>query len=292
MTRRHRPGRAALGAVAVLAVAGPVLAGCGGQQSAPRSRVAAYITAVDHVEARFSAPVATVTRVSAAVSGRHAVLTEAEAKANARRLADAVGAMRGQQVRLRALVAPAPAARLRSLLLRYTAQEVALTQQLARLIAYLPRYASALAPLGPALRTLQAQLQVRSAAGTAAVAAVYAAKAHALRRFAVQAGAILAALHRVTPPQVTLPSYRAQLASLRGMAASAKRLAGALGGGAPGNVTPLLVGFDRAVLATRTVAVQKAEIAAIRAYDARSARLNRLAEAVSRERLRLAKVLH
>jgi hypothetical protein len=87
---------------------------------------------------------------------------------------------------------------------------------------------------------------------------------------------------------VSKPAYTAELSSLRGMGTSAHRLADKLAGGSPGNVAPLLVAFDKAAFAPHTRSVQKAQIAAIRAYDARSARLSTLSAAISRERLRLA----
>jgi hypothetical protein len=71
------------------------------------------------------------------------------------------------------------------------------------------------------------------------------------------------------------------------MGASAGRLADALASGAPGNVRPLLVDFDRAALATRKLSVQRAQISAIRSYDAQTRRLSILSEDVVRERLRL-----
>jgi hypothetical protein len=86
---------------------------------------------------------------------------------------------------------------------------------------------------------------------------------------------------------VSKPAFEAQLDSLRGMGASAGKLAAALAGGSPGNVRPLLVDFDRAALATHSKAVQKRQIAAIRAYDAQSRELTTLSEAIARERLRL-----
>jgi hypothetical protein len=75
------------------------------------------------------------------------------------------------------------------------------------------------------------------------------------------------------------------------MSTSAGRLADALAGGAPTNVAPLLVAFDRAATSNQTVAVQRAEIAAVRAYDAQSVKLETLSRQIERERLRLADTL-
>ena len=282
-------------AATILALA---LAGCGQHSSAQRVQVARYIARVNEVEHRLSGPLATVARISAAVSGRRQrALTEATATVRQRQLASALDQIRVQEGRLAAIPAPAAAAHLRTLLLLYTRAEPALTGQLGLLVGFLPRFSTVVAVLGPALTKLEAALSVHQAAGTAAVSAVYAAKARALRAFQATTAQIIAKLRRLTPPAVSRPAYRAQLASLRGMGASAGRLAGALAGstlagGAPGNVTPLLVAFDRAALATRSRAAQRAEIAAVRAYDAQSTGLTTLAEDITRERLHLAASLH
>jgi hypothetical protein len=267
------------------------LAGCGSHSNSQRTQVARYISRVNHIESAFSGPLNTVTRVSAKVSSRRAPLAGAGLVASEQQLTQALGQIKAQEARLSALPAPAPAAHLRTLLLRLGTEEAHLTTQLKLLIDYLPRFSAVVTPLGPALTRLERALSVRQAPGAAAVSAVYAAKAKALRRFQATTAVIITRLHGLTPPDVSVPAYRAQLASLRGMGATARRLADALGSGAPGNVRPLLVDFDRAALATRTLPVQKAQIAAIRSYDAQTRRLSTLSEDVVRERLRVVRSL-
>jgi hypothetical protein len=286
-TRRGWPhaGRVVVPVVVVALV----IAGCGGQSSPRRAQLAHYVTSVNRVEQSLMGPLMTVTRVSATVSGRHQkALTERSAAILQRRLATSVSAIRAQERRLSAIPVPRPATHLRALLLRYTTAEADLTAQLDLLVGFLPRFSAVLAPLGLALTRLEAALGVHEAAGAAAVSAVYAAKVQALRAFQRMMTRIIGRLRRLAPPAVSLPAYRAQLASLRGMGTSARRLAGALAGGAPGNVTPLLVAFDRAALATRSRSAQTAESAAIRRYDAQASSLTTLAEDIARERLRLA----
>jgi hypothetical protein len=285
-----RQGWPAGGPVVVVAVlALLVLAGCGGHSSSQRVEVARYVVSVNRVELSLRAPLMTVNRIAASVSGRHQkTLSQASGAVLERRLATAVTSIRVQERRLRAIPAPRPATHLRALLVRYTTGSAALTAQLGLLVGFLPRFSAVLAPLGPALGRLEAALSVHSAAGTAAVSAVYAAKARALRAFRATSKRIIAQLRRLTPPPVSRPAYRAQLTSLRGMGTSAGHLADALAGGAPGNVTPFLVAFDRAALATRSRSAQKAEIAAVRAYDAQSTGLATLQGEIERERLRLA----
>ena len=75
------------------------------------------------------------------------------------------------------------------------------------------------------------------------------------------------------------------------MARSAGGLAGALGTGRTAATQPLLAQFSRSATGPTSLTAQKAQIAAIHAYDAQIASLNRLAEAASRERLRLSRTL-
>lgn len=278
--------------VLIAAAISLVLAGCGQQSDSARVRVARYITRVNRVELALSGPLGVVTRVSAAISSRHAGLSEAEARVHAPQLAAALTQIAIERRRLTALATPAPAVHLRVLVLTLTSAEAALTRQLELLVSFLPRFAAEVAPVESALARLESALSVRSASGTSAVAAVYEAKARALRRFQATTQTIVTSLRALDPPSVSRPTYDAQLASLRGMGASAGRLAKALAGGAPGDVTPLLVDFDRAALATRAISAQKAQIAAVRAYDRQSRRLSVLAEAIARERSRLATTLH
>ncbi|HEX4012061.1 MAG TPA: hypothetical protein VHX62_18715 [Solirubrobacteraceae bacterium] len=270
-----------------------LLAGCGGHRSdSPRTEVAHYIAQVNRIETALSTPLTTVTQVSAAVSsGRRATLAGAGLATHERRLTTALTQIQVQEGRLRAVPAPPAAAHLRSLVLTLAGREAALTSQLRLLIVFLPHFTAVLAPLAPALTGLERALSVRQASGAAAVSAVYAAKVGALRRFQATTGTIVTRLRRLHPPDVSVPAYRAQLTSLRGMGSTAGRLADALAGGHPGNVRPLLIAFDRAALATRTKAVQKAQIAAVRTYDAESRSLSTLSDEISKERLRLARSL-
>ena len=71
------------------------------------------------------------------------------------------------------------------------------------------------------------------------------------------------------------------------MAASAGGLATALSTGALSRVNPLLVNFDKAATESRTRGVERAQIAAVRAYDARAAKLTKLESEIAEERLRL-----
>jgi hypothetical protein len=284
----HRPRKALLAGLG-LAIA-ITLAACGSSHSSSRPAVARYIRAVDRIELALKTPLANVTRAGSQLASapkQTTLLGNLARAGNEHTLALALSKIEAAEARLSALPTPAVAQHLRSLLLSLTAAEADLTHQLRLLAVFLPRFSAALSPLGSATLALEKVLGQTQAYGTTAVSALYAAKAQALRHFEGVTTTIVSRLHRLDPPRVSLPQYRVELSALRGMARASGRLASALASGAPGNVAPMLVAFDRAAAATRTRSAQRAQIAAIKAYDATTARLNTLASAVTRERLRL-----
>ena len=120
--------------------------------------------------------------------------------------------IRTLRARLAAIGAPPAAGHLRVLLLQLIDREASMTREVAELVAFLPSYTTALGALGPATRQLEAVLSQRAAYGVAAVSAVYASKAAALRRFEANTGALLAQLQRLRPPPVSRPGYAARRA--------------------------------------------------------------------------------
>jgi hypothetical protein len=274
-----------------------LVAACGGQQSSQRPAVAGYVKQVNAIEAALAAPLGDVTSGGAEFSREErpavkgAPIQALPQTPPEQTLQRALTQIESLRARLAATTAPPAAAQLRALLLQLVDGQAAMTRELAQVVAFLPQYNAALASLGPAIRRLELALSQRSAYGAAAVQAVYLDKAAALRRFQGKTGSVLHELRRLRPPAVSRPGYAAQLASLRGMSVSAGRLAGVLASGTLSNVQTLLVQFDRAAARSSTVAVQKAEIAAIRAYDSRSAALDHLSQKVALARLGLSNTL-
>lgn len=279
-----------------------VAGGCG-QQSSQRPRVAQYVKQVNTIEAALAAPLASVTSAGNAFSkqersggyvlsqrpaGKSILVLSPSPEQTLQRASIRIRALRA---RLAAIRAPAAAEHLRVLLLELTDRETAITRDVAELVAFLPRYTAVLDSLGPATRQLETALSRRTAYGAAAVTAVYAGKAAALRRFQAKTRALLLQLHGLRPPPVSRPAYLAEVAALRGMGASAGRLAAMLASGAPSNVGPVLTQFDRAAGSGQTVAVQRAEIAAARAYNSSISALDALSRKVTLERLRLSTTL-
>jgi hypothetical protein len=277
---------AILAAVAAVAL----LAGCG-QRSTQRQAVATYLKKVDQIERQLVRPLSTVTstgRQFAQEQRAGGTLTGLLTSSHEQQLLHADAQITAARAHLAAVHAPVPASKLRVLLLQIVDGQMKLTRELAQLVSFLPRYTAALRPLGPATLKLEAALTRQTAVGPAGVAAVYAAKAAALRRFKAAVDGILNQLRQLQPPLLQRPGYRTQLASLHGMSTSAARLANSLHAGPQGNVQQLLSEFDRAATLNQTVGAQKAQIAAIRAYDGEIVRLNHLTRAAEQERLRLA----
>jgi hypothetical protein len=278
---------------AVLLVA--AVAGCGAQQShSQRTQVAAYLKKVNRIEAALVKPLKIVTVTSGKFAQEErsgGSLTNLVYTANELSLLKAASEIEVQRGRLASTRPPVTARHLRSLLLRIMDGEVGLTREIARLVVFLPHYSATLAPLAPATRRLDAALAQRSGAGQANVTAAYATKAAALRAFQSELDRILSQLHKLQSPAVTKPQYDGQVHSLQGMSLAAGRLATALQSGTQGDVQQLLLEFDRAAISNKTAAADRAQIAAVRAYDGETARLARLTAAAEEERLRLAERL-
>lgn len=297
MPRRHRGtsrSAAVLAGLAGLAVAAGLLSGCGGQGHSPSVQVAAYLRQVNGIERRLQAPLRVVTATSARVGARGSRTGPAAVRI-ARRQAAALTRgerqIRALEAQLAALPAPPVARHLRGLLVALVARQAHLTDQTARLVAFLPGYVNALRPLAPATLRLEGVLAVNQAYGASAVQAVYARKAAALRAFAAVVNGILGQLRRLRPPGVSLPGYRTQVGALTGMRAAAGQLADSLAAGRTAGLSTLLRRFDRAAAANGDTSVRRAQLAAVRGYDRQVNAIGALTAQAERERLRLAATL-
>jgi hypothetical protein len=281
--------------LAVLAAGVGAVTGCGSQQPSQRPATARYIKQVGRVETALAVPLAAVTQAGVdfaqAQSGHATVLGRLAAGSAPSTLLQAWGQIESLRRELADIPAPPAVTRLRSLLLELIDLQARTTREMALLVAFVPRFALTLRPLGSATQRLELALSQRSAYGAAAVAAAYAAKAAALRDFQASVDAVANRLRRLRPPAVSKPGYRAQLAALTGMSTDAGKLASSLANGPQGNVGRLLSSFDHAALSTQSEGVQKAQIAAVRAYDAQSDEMAAVSAAIDRERVRLVDTL-
>ncbi|HTX30277.1 MAG TPA: hypothetical protein VMD09_02780 [Solirubrobacteraceae bacterium] len=268
-----------------VAALGLALAGCG-HSSTQRSQVASYLRQVNRVEHALARPLSTVTSVGnqfASEQQSGGTLVGVSTQAHEQSLQRAWGQIVAARAHLAAIKVPAPAANLQRLLVQLVTGQAQLTREMAQLVTFLPGYSQALRTLAPTTRRLQSSLARQSASTS------YANKAAALRRFKAAVDGILRQLHQLRPPAVERPDYTTEVASVRGMSTSAGQLADALqGGSSSGDVRSLLLRFERAETLDQTVAAQKAESAAIRAYDRQASALSSLTTAAQQERLRLA----
>jgi hypothetical protein len=265
------------------------VAGCGGHTPTQRPAVADYIDQVNVIEKQLQKPFQAVTRAGSKFASNKG---SASAAHQERSLVGALRQIRSERGRLSALVAPRPAARLHRLLLALIDGEAGMTSELSRLVAFLPRFTSILSSLSPATGKLQSALRVTTPLGfgAAGVSAELAAKANALTKYQFALYHVVKLLERLSPPALSRPQFVTQIKTLEAMQSSAGRLAHALGTG-QSNVAPLLHAFDKAAAGNQSVAAQRAQIAAIKAYDARAAKLSKLAQQAEIERTRLANSL-
>lgn len=272
-----------------VAALGLALAGCGHTPS-QRANVATYLKQVNRIERSLTRPLSAVASAGSQFASEQrsgGSLIGLTTASHEQALLHAWGQIVSARRRLTAVRVPAPARHLQSLLVQVVSGQAQLTHELAQLVSFLPHYSQVLRPLVPAIRHLRSTLDQPGAPGSS-VASVDATKATALRRFKASVDGILRRLHQLHPPAVQRPSYRTQLASLRGMSTSAGQLADALQSGTSANLRTLLLRFERAETLDTTVPAQKAEIAAVRAYDGQSQKLAELSQAAQQERLRLA----
>lgn len=206
-------GRSAFAVILLALLAG----GCGQQQSSQRPAVAEYVKQVNTIEAALATPLASVASAGSQFSQVQRaggnVLSQRPAGKSIltlgpspeQTLQKAWIEIRALRTRLAAVRTPPTAERLRALLLELIDGQAAMTRQIAELVAFLPRYTAALGSLAPAIRRLETALNQRTAYGAAAVTAVFASKAAALRGFQSTTSSMLVRLRRLRPPPSRSP---------------------------------------------------------------------------------------
>jgi hypothetical protein len=255
-----------------------VVAGCGG--TSKHTAVVDYINRINDVERGMAAPIGRVTQAN-----QNFARNQASAGARAR-LVTSERTMRKLRARLVALAAPPEATRLRTVLVELVDREVDLAHEVVELATFVPSYQAALQPLAGADKTLKQELAA-SAKGAAATKALDLRKADALDLYARTVGAAIAAIRPLDPPRVWQPAYRSQLDALQQLRASASGLGQAIRANDATRVPQLLQRFDEAAVADQSVAAQKRQIDAVKAYDARIRAIATLAAKVQKERVRL-----
>jgi hypothetical protein len=260
---------------AILALAF-LVAGCGGGESR-RDVVSQYIRDVNTIAVGLQAPSVAAGNASRQLAKEKVDRVAVEKKL--RRAAATIDRLRGKLAKLEA---PQEARRLRSLLLELAASESELVRELAAMTAYLPAYAEALEPLGPAGTKLKAAL-----GGKGSITA----KADALDAYAATIADVLRRLRPLKPPPVSEAAYSTQSEALEKVRVSTAALAKALREKRAADIPKLLRKFDEAAISNQSLAAQRARIDAVRDWNARVKGLDTLAIRISREQARLEKEL-
>lgn len=255
-----------------------VATGCGGRSK--HKAVVDYITRVDDVEQGMAGPLQQVTRANQSFARK-----QTNPKAGVQ-LQASERTMQRLRTRLAKITPPPEAQHLHVLLLRLVDHEVALTHQMRLLSGFVGPYQSALKPMQDASTTLKKQLAAK-ATGAAATKALDERKADELTAFSHTVDGVIVNVRALSPPAVWKPAWSDQLVSLVQLRSSALELAAAIHANDAPSIAPLLERFDRAAVANQTIASQKREIAAVKAYNAQLRELVQLAKNIQLERARL-----
>jgi hypothetical protein len=281
--RRRLPVGAAVAVAIALA-----LAGCGKTASPQRAALASYIKQVDRIERALAVPLARVTTAGDEFSAARRAQSPARAHvpsyaAQQRQLVRARQQMLALGHELAATPSPVAARRLRTMLLALIDGQARTTRQLALLVGFLPRFDTVLARVVPVTQALNAALTKAAPHTRKGLAAGNAAKVAALRRFEDQVSSVVRELRPLAPPAASAPTYQAQIRSLVGMSYYAGQIAKTLAAGKLSRLRPELLAYDRAATSSQSLAVQKAQRAAVVAYDEQTASFETLKTRIQSE---------
>jgi hypothetical protein len=261
--------------------------------------VARYITSVDAVEQQMRL---SLTALPAAY--RSFAKSGSDPKTE-RKLAAAELTLRALQRRLSALASPPAAATLRRLLLRLVASEAAVTEEVDRLVRFLPSFNAAVArakkadgalvktlsgaqpPAGGTFRGTPAQIAQARAAYTAALARVRGAQAAALDAYDAVLAVVLRRVKTLRPPPVLAPAYDAQVRAFEATRIAGAALARELRVANTARVPLLSRRLAEAERLAASAASQQAEVAAVKAYDARARAISSLQGDIQKELSRI-----
>jgi hypothetical protein len=292
----------ALGIAAAVAVGAALIVTLAGRSPAsPKHKaVAAYIKAVDQIQQQMQAQLTKTAKAYRAFSNGRA-----PSKTLTPQLLQAEQTLQRLRRRIVALPAPAPAKHLRALLIQLTDSEVSSAHEIGRLSAYAPQYSAVLKqakvagadlsrglaavkpPTAHKIRGTKQQVQKAQAAFAAAAAAAAAHQADAIDAYVATIAAVAARLRKLRPPPVMSPSYRTELQTLEASRRSGLALALELRKAKRSQVAVLGRKFTLAARLAGSVSAQRAQIAAIKAYNVRVRAVGTLQGKIQQELARL-----
>ena len=291
-----------LGIAAAVAVCAAVAVTVFGRSSeSPKHKaVAAYITDVDQIQQGMQVQlINTVSAFRALANG------SVGSKTLAPRLTQAESTLRVLQRRLIALLAPAPAKHLRLLLIQLTGSEVSTAHEVGQLVTFSPRFAALLKdvrtagtqlaralgavkpPKSHKLHGTKKQIQQAQAAFTAAADKAAALQADAVDAYITKIARLERELRKLDPPPIVRPDYRTQLRTLTASRTTGSALAQELRKTNRSDVAVFSRKFTLAARIAGSVSAQKAQIAAIKAYNQRVRKIGTLQGDIKLELTRL-----
>ena len=291
-------------AVVVVGAAVAVVAGVGSlwhHRSSSRSATDTYIRSIDQVEQQMRLPLTHV------LTAYRNFSTLAATPGGRRRLAEATRTLGILKRRVALLDAPPAAAKLQQLLLQLVEQERLVAREVDQLAGFLPRFERLLRQARVAQTTLSHQLAritvpaphaVRG--NPAAIAKARADFASAENRAELRRAAAIEAydrsiarvgtrLRELRPPPVMAPAYRTQLQALVATHVAGVALASELHSTDRSRVPVLSRRLGVAARIAWSVGAQRAEVAAIKAYNRRVRAVGGLQGRVQLEVSRLAR---
>lgn len=291
-----------LGLAAAAAVTAAILATFTGRSSESTShkQVAAYIDDANAIKSGMTLQLARVTAAFRDFSNKPRGGSE-----QARQLAAAERTLRTLRRRLAALPAPAPAAKLRRLLVRLAGTEAAIAHEVLGLATFMPALTAdldgsrvAAAALGKALaavprpqatavRGAPREIARAKAAYAAAADAAAGAQADALDVYRAAVTIVIDRVRALHPPQVMRPTYAGQLRALVATRRAVVQLATELRKPDRSRVPQLNRRITEAARLAASIDAQQAQIAAIKHYNARVRATNSLQLAIRSELLRV-----
>ena len=307
MARRADRRTVALGVAAAGAVAAAVIVTLTNHSAGPsrqRTSVTGYITRVNALQQRMQTPLAHVL-----TAYRDFTRPKAKTRDSAGELRRAEGTLRQLGDRIAAIEAPPEAKKLRALLLKLVATERGVTHEVDELATFAPRYSALLAQVRKAgvklgnslastniprphqLRGTAAQIAAAQRQYAAEAAGAAAHQADAIAAYDAAVRAALGRLQRLTAPPAFLPAFRAQLEAFKVSASTGDALAAELRKRDRSQVAVVGRRFTASARIAQSLAVQKAEIAAIKAYNRRAREISAAAGNVQSEVDRLNRTL-
>lgn len=220
-------------------------------------------------------------------------------------LAQAEKTLTSLRKQIAAVPAPPDAVQLRADVLRLVGGEATVTHEVNLLARFSPSYSASLAqlqaaaaklghtlsaiqpPTAHSIRGTKKQIAQAQAAFTAASDQAASAQADAVAAYDVVVAHVLTRMRRLSPPHVLAPALRYEVNGLIATHRAGERLASTLRQKNRSHVSQIARSFTIATRSSQTVAAQRAEIAAVKAYNARVRSLGADAAAVQKEIARL-----